>query len=553
MKKFLSFAVAFILLLSCFGGLHFTAFAAGESVLHFSKRQVEVGEEVTVTISVNADEAIYAVPFELEYDPSVLEFVKGDDCVDKSGVVDVQAPNGSGGKSLSLEFTFKAVKSGSCYISTKNMGYVNFDEKQVSVPNQGASMTVKGEAKSGDADLKSLSLNGGTLTPGFSATKTSYSVEVENGVTSCEISAAAADSSAKVKIVGGNNLKVGKNNCSVTVTAADGTQKVYNIVITRKNDASDIETEAQTSSEEEGNASSNEETSSEEVANEDNEKLEPLETVINGKKYFILNNLDGIQLPDGYNAQKSQYNEEEITIAVNNDQTHAIYFLGTKESDAVGLYNYDFELDTFSKLAHFRQGKKIYIFSDIPEGTEVPDGFYSTNTKINDFNVSCYSNVEQEFSAFYYVYCYNGEEYGFYRYDSIENVMQRYPELNLQQSAPMVSTESPTEEAGFIAKFNSLTTNAKIIVIGIVLVILAILALIVLFGIKVFYRRGETEFVTNLDYTEDFDSIEYNSAFDIEKSESFLTDDSEDDIAIEDTDIKSADEIESDYITEEKD
>ena len=564
MKKILSFVVAFILLLSCFCGMNSTVFAAGKSVLSFSKNKLEVGEEVTVTVKINADETIYAVEFALNYDPAILQFVSGDDCSGGAGVVNVAAGNTS--SSTTKTYTFKALKSGSCYISTSGMGCVNENDEVISVPNQGASMTVKGKEKSGNANLKSLSLNGGKLSPGFTSGKTSYSVEVDNDVKSCEINAAAADSSAKVKISGGSNLKVGKNNCTVTVTAANGTKKVYNIVITRKKAVSETESSSkvQSSSENEvsSEVSSEDETSSEETTSDvesdetesGEEKLEPLETVIDGKKYFILNNLDGIDLPDGYNIQKSQYNEEDITILVDNDQTHAIYYLGTKESDATQLYTYDFETDTFTKLAYFKQGKKLYTFSDIPEGTQVPDGFYSTNTRIGNFNVSCYSNTEQEYSSFYYVYCYNGEEYGFYRYDSIENVMQRYPELSLQESTPIVSTESVEAEEGFIAKFNGLTTNAKIIVIGIVLVILAIFALIVLFGIKVFYRRGEAEFVTNLDYTEDFDSVEYNSAFNIEESESFLTEDSEEiDATVGEDEIQSADEIESDYITEEKD
>lgn len=556
MKKILSLLIALVLVFACICSLNLTAFAAGSCSLVFSKKEVVVGEEVTVTVNISADEEIYGIEFAVNYDSAVLEFVSGDDCSAGTNIVNVAAGNTS--SSASKRYVFKALKSGSCYISTSNMVCVNGNDELISVSNQGASLTVKDKELSKNANLKSLTISKGTLSPGFSSDKTSYSVEVENDVTSVKIEAAVADSSAKVNIVGGSDLKEGKNNCTVTVTAADGTQKVYNVVVTRKKAVSNVESSSK--KEESSKVSSKVETSSKEETSEavsseedsdEPEELKPLETIIEGKKYFILETLDGIDIPAGYNAQKSLHNEEEITIAVDKNQTQAIYYLGTTESDAVELYTYDFELDTFTKLEYIRQGERLYTFAKIPQDTQLPKGYYSTNSKIGDFNVSCYSNVGQEYSAFYYVYCFNGEEYGFYRYDSIENVMQRYPELNLQSLEPIVPAETEDiDEAGFLEKFRSLTLNAKLIVLGVVLVILAILTLLVLFTIKVLYRRGEAEFVSNLDYTEDFDSIEYNSAFGVEESENFLTmeNDANEDAEEE---IESDPEIESDYITEE--
>ena len=66
---------------SCFCGLSFTVFAANESVMRISKRQMKVGEEVTVTVYIDADvnsevkdsEQVFTMEFELNYDKECLE------------------------------------------------------------------------------------------------------------------------------------------------------------------------------------------------------------------------------------------------------------------------------------------------------------------------------------------------------------------------------------------------------------------------------------------------------------------------------------------------
>ena len=49
------------------------------------------------------------------------------------------------------------------------------------------------------------------------------------------------------------------------------------------------------------------------------------------------------------------------------------------------------------------QGMDADVFTALGfDVTELPEGYYSTNAKIGNFNVSCYSNIEQEYSSFYY-------------------------------------------------------------------------------------------------------------------------------------------------------
>ena len=107
-----------------------------------------------------------------------------------------------------------------------------------------AGPTQMAEAQSNsDATLSSLTVSQGTLTPGFSAAETSYTLpDLANSAESLTVTAAANNSDAEVTINGvdatssGNSvmLRVGETTVTVTVTAADGvTTERYRIIVTR--------------------------------------------------------------------------------------------------------------------------------------------------------------------------------------------------------------------------------------------------------------------------------------------------------------------------------
>ncbi len=93
----------------------------------------------------------------------------------------------------------------------------------------------KPEDKSNNVNLKALAIEGVELTPAFSADVTEYSVKLANyKETSIKVTAEAEDSKSTVKIEGNEEIKLGENVISVTVTAEDGTTKVYKITVTNE-------------------------------------------------------------------------------------------------------------------------------------------------------------------------------------------------------------------------------------------------------------------------------------------------------------------------------
>ncbi len=90
------------------------------------------------------------------------------------------------------------------------------------------------EKKSDNANLKSLVVENHELTPSFSSSANSYTMQVTNDVTELKITAEAEDEKATVSIKGEKNLKEGENIVTISVTAEDGTSiKSYEIKVTK--------------------------------------------------------------------------------------------------------------------------------------------------------------------------------------------------------------------------------------------------------------------------------------------------------------------------------
>lgn len=105
--------------------------------------------------------------------------------------------------------------------------------------NKGNSASKASSSKSSNNSLESLVINNAKMAPSFSPTNTNYQVTVPHDVSKLDISYKAADSKAKVEIVGNGSLKVGSDNTvKIIVTAEDGTTKTYVLSVDRGQDSS---------------------------------------------------------------------------------------------------------------------------------------------------------------------------------------------------------------------------------------------------------------------------------------------------------------------------
>lgn len=471
MKKFLKRVITSFVIMSCFcTAFIFSVNAAdAETVLKFNPQTPTLGQTVTVTVSVNTVSESYNATLELRYDPDLLEFQSTNaGLVNSAGAGIVKISPAPNTKKYSYTFNFKTIASGVSMIAVNGMAYGMDDEWVIS---QSYNMTISDASKSDNANLKSLSLSNGKLSPSFSASRTSYTATVANSVTQCRVYATASDSDAKVSVSGDSSLKVGKNTRTVTVTAPSGAQKTYTITITRL--AADEE--PTDSSDTSGTESTEEPTGN------------PLETTVDGGTFTVATDIAGVTLPKGFSVSSADYNGEQVATAEDSGKNFVIYYLCPTDSDELVPYVMNESGTAFERLKYADFGGNIYIFTDFPEDMSAPEEYYETTAQIGDFDMPAYASTEDGYSDFYYLYGFFDGGFRVYRYDSAENMLQRYPEFKLTSSS--AETEL-APDAGVVERFGSLSSNAKVIVIGLIIAVIGAAALAVLLIVKLIRSRN---------------------------------------------------------------
>ena len=102
-------------------------------------------------------------------------------------------------------------------------------------------IVIRKDDRSSNNNLSNLTVNGGTLSPGFSSNTTNYHLSVPFSVENLSVRATPADNKSKVSIENQNNLVAEETTAvKITVTAENGSSKVYTINVTRGKDPSKV-------------------------------------------------------------------------------------------------------------------------------------------------------------------------------------------------------------------------------------------------------------------------------------------------------------------------
>ena len=94
--------------------------AAGSSI-SFSSNTVTKGNTLTVTLNLNAGEAMYGVSCVVNYDSSLLEYKTGQAVGGAGSLKIIESPSGE--TSVSYKLTFAAIASGSASVSITDCIY----------------------------------------------------------------------------------------------------------------------------------------------------------------------------------------------------------------------------------------------------------------------------------------------------------------------------------------------------------------------------------------------------------------------------------------------
>ena len=474
---------------------------------------VSIGDKVTFTISASSQYQIIDFIGLVQYDPDIL-YIQG-----YNGKIPFTETNNKDSsnnyyKTFSYSFVFQTKKTGVANITlladdTYYTYQVSDDTRSLEkalLKNITKSVTVSDKQLSSNANMKSLSVRcldnnnkeiSCKMTPSFSKNTTEYTVNVPNSVVKCLLNGEREEGNpSDWNVEGSSTMKVGKNVRKVVVTAPSGAQKIYTITINRGEEVADTPDEPDTDL-------------------PDTPTENPLETKIDNATYIIATDISAVKLFKGFEIATTEYKGQEIPVARDKDGNYEIYYLYPSDSDVLVPYTYNKNTDTFKKLAFFTQNDVTYIFEDLPLKYANHTDYFTTNTEINGNQVKCYQSNNSKLSDFYYFYCFNGEDYNTYRYDSREGVLQRFPEMILGISSVSAEAfEKSDDTPEIIKKFKTLDHNAKIFVISFLVAIIIAIALVILLLIKLFTKNKYKEILAEDDFpTENFDEVTINDEF----------------------------------------
>lgn len=433
-----------------------TSYAAFSANVSFSDPSANVGEDVSVTMKVRASGGKLGTgKIMLNYDPAYLEFTGGDNAQGGAGSVKVSGDSSLGTDEWAYSLKFRALTPGTTTI-TMDDSWEIYDDRQnmATLDHKGSSaVTINGDANSSiNANLNSLKISPGALVPDFSSDVTEYSTTVGNDCTKLTVSAATADSNAKVIISGNADLQLGDNTVTCQVTAQDGTTtKEYIIKVTKVDGPVDY-----------------------------GESAGILQANVNGEDYEVAAAFDETMLPEGFTAQPVNYQGQEVMAGVNEKTGLTImYLIGNAGSG--DFFVYDPAADQWSPFARITTAEKSITIVPMGSDVTVPEGFAETTLELNGKKVHGWiwsGDLNQEYCM---VYGMNADgDKNFYRYDMKEKTIQRF--FSNPAAADQIDQQEYIDAAN---KYNELIKDYNLrgyimLALGIIAGILLIALIIVL-------------------------------------------------------------------------
>lgn len=312
------------------------AYAASAEVnILADQTEVTVGENLMVTIQINADTEFADFEANLLYDETILEYKQGSSKVAGSSgflrIMDSNISEATKSRKYVLEFKALAIGTAEISFSTPIMVYDNATGIEMAVSSNQLEIEVKAEqTASNNAFLKALEISPSSLTPEFDKNIFTYSTTVDADTEKIIVNASREDENAIIRIAGNESLKEGENKIIITVIAQSGDIIEYTINASREFKTEDSTEESPvTIPSSHGNF--------EVIKNG-----EDLVVIYNGR-YKIVNPDPEFVIPSGYMKTKSNITGQSIDVYVPEENIDYDFVLiyAENEMGEAGLYQYD--------------------------------------------------------------------------------------------------------------------------------------------------------------------------------------------------------------------
>ena len=356
--------------------------ATGSISISANKSQIVVGNTVTFTVRVSYSGGMVGLQYNASYDSSKLSLVSGS----TSG-----APVfSSSTKSQTYTYTLRAKQSGTASFSFNATGSTWDGDSEISFAKKSKSVRIITQAEleasySKNNNLSSLGVEGATLSPTFTPSITSYTVNLPPNTESINVTGSKADYTASVSGLGKQAVEDGNNTIKIVVTAQNGSSKTYTI-------------------------------------NAIVEELDPINVKVNNNDLTVVRKPKLIEAPNTtFIAQTIKIGENEVPSLYNEKAN--ITLIGLKDKDGnISLYIYDEKNNSYSKYnQNTFHALTLYI-----EDKEVEDYESIKEIDINENKIKSYTIKDDTFYYFYAINLETGQE-NLYRYDDEEKTVQKCP------------------------------------------------------------------------------------------------------------------------------
>ena len=330
--------------------------AASGTIKISSSSTVVVGNTVTVTVTLSSSSALGAWEFDINYDSSYLRLTSS--TAENNGTYFVNYGNGSM-KSKTYTLQFRALKSGTTNITVGSYDVYDWNESNMSISRSNKKLTLMTQQEleasySKDNNLKGISVVVGEetydLEPEFDRDTLEYTVTVPTGTTMVNVSATKNDSTASVSGDGEIEVSEGLNTIPIVVTAQNGDEKTYNLIINV-------------------------------------EDQNPINVKIDDKNYTVVKSDTLLTAPTTFTQSSIQIEEFDIPAFVNEDIGYTL--VGLKDENGnIRLYRYNNgEYSLYNEFS-----SKSYILVPVSFSKELD--YIKTTVEINGSVVDAYKYSE---------------------------------------------------------------------------------------------------------------------------------------------------------------
>ena len=281
------------------------------------------------------------------------------------------------------------ISSKSVTISNRNSG--GSSNSSGSSSSGGSTYVPVQDTRSSNADLSSLSLAEGELSPAFSKETTSYTVNLAADIKKVTIEATAEDSKATISGTGEKEVSAGENTLSVIVTAENGSTKTYTI-----------------------------------TATVDEKPLVYL--TYNKKELGVVRNLKGLLVPSGFSTSSITVDGNKINAWTNETMNKTIIYLIDEETNEKNFYVYDAEEEKITTMIRplTIKGKLLYEV-ELDEKLQNKEGFVYGDVVVDEMSLKGWKFEDESLANYTLIYVMdtNGEM-KYYLYEENENTLQLY-------------------------------------------------------------------------------------------------------------------------------